>query len=116
MGKRPRLRVGDSSKESENIHKYFEIFLTPEKGHFRGSTLLNGGVGVVVVDALEILRFHLVPSDIGVGIELEGDGADEVFDEDGILVGAFGDSFFIAAFEEGIKFGTGGAFDEGDEV
>src|SRR5262245_43634821 len=57
----------------------------------RKLSLFDTSVGVVVVDALEILGFHPVPGHVRMGIEFDHDIADEVFDEDGVFVGAFGD-------------------------
>ncbi len=56
------------------------------------------------MDAFEVFGFDPVPLDIGVGIAFYGDGADEVFDKDGIIVGVFGDMFFVGSFEEGVDF------------
>jgi hypothetical protein len=56
------------------------------------------------MDAFEVFGFDPVPLDIGVGIAFHGHSADEVFDKDGIIVGAFGDMFFVGPFEEGVDF------------
>ena len=77
---------------------------------------LNHGVGAVIVDALEIFGFDAVPVNVGVGVAPQGDGADEVFDENGIVVGAFRHVFFVGPFQEGEDFGAGARFDEGDEI
>ena len=45
------------------------------------------------MDALKIFGFDPVPLDIGVGIAFYGNGANEVFDENGIIVGSLGDMF-----------------------
>ena len=74
------------------------------------------GVGAVIVDALKIFGLDAVPVDIGVGLALERDGADEVFYENGIIVGAFGDMFFVGSFQKREDFGAGTRFNEGDEV
>src|ERR1043165_9087408 len=60
--------------------------------------LLNRGVGVVIMDTFVIFRFDLVPSHVGMGVELQGDVADQVFDEYRVFVGALGDGFFIFPF------------------
>jgi len=62
------------------------------------------GVGAVVMDAFEVFRFNPVPLDIGVGIAFHGDGANEVFDENWIIVGPLGDMFFVGSFEERVDF------------
>ena len=67
-------------------------------------TAFDHGVGAVVMDAFEVFRFNSVPLDIGVSIAFNGDGANEVFDKDGIIVGAFGDMFFVGPFEERVDF------------
>lgn len=82
----------------------------------RGLAPLNHSVGAVIVDAFKILCFDAIPVDVRMGIALERDGADEVFDEDGIIVSPFGDVFFIRPLEEGENFGAGTRFDERDEV
>ena len=56
------------------------------------------------MDAFEVFGFNPVPLDIGVGIAFYGDGANEVFDKDGIIVGPLGDMFFVGPFEEGVDF------------
>ena len=70
------------------------------------------GVGVVIVDAFEVLRFNLPPGNARVVVGGGGNVAHEVFDEDGIGEGAFGDGFFVGAFEHTVEFATGRAFDE----
>ena len=69
-----------------------------------GLTALDHGVGAVVMDAFEVFGFNLVPLDIGVGIAFYGDGANEVFDENGIIVGSLGDMLFVGPFEERVDF------------
>ncbi len=56
------------------------------------------------MDAFEVFGFNPVPLDIGVCVAFHGNGADEVFDENGIIVGAFGDMFFVGPFEERVDF------------
>ena len=68
------------------------------------------------MDAFEVFGFDPVPLDIGVGVAFHGNGADEVFDENGIIVGSFGDMFFVGPFEERVDFRAGARFDESDEV
>lgn len=87
-----------------------------EKVRARCLALFDGGVGVVAVDALVIFGFDFVPGDVAMGVEFFGDAADEVFDEHRIFVSAFGHGFFVATFEEGVKFGAGAGFDQSDEV
>lgn len=70
----------------------------------------------MVVNAFEVFGFDFIPRDVAMGVEFFGDATDEVFDENWIFVGAFGDGFFIAAFEQRIQFATGAGFDEGDQV
>ncbi len=69
-----------------------------------GLTALDHGVGTVVMDAFEIFSFDPVPLEIGVGIAFYGNGANEVLDKDGIIVGSLGDMFFVGPFEEGVDF------------
>jgi len=56
------------------------------------------------MDAFEVFGFYPVPLDIGVGIAFHGDGANEVFDENGIIVGSLGDMLFVGPFEERVDF------------
>ena len=56
---------------------------------------LNHRPGVVIVDGLVVLSFDAEPGDARMGLGLHGDIAHEVFDEDGIVVGGFGDVFFV---------------------
>ena len=74
------------------------------------------GVGAVIVDALKIFGLDAVPVDVGVGLALERDGADEVFYENGIIVGAFGDMFFVGSFQKRENFRAGTGFNQGNEV
>lgn len=67
-------------------------------------TALDHGVGAVVMDAFEIFGFDPVPLDIGVGIAFHGHGANEVFDENWIIVGSLGDMFFVGPLKEGVDF------------
>src|ERR1041385_2217195 len=53
---------------------------------------LDAGVGVVVVDALEVLGLHLVPGHVGMRVELDPPIAHQVLYETGILVGALRDT------------------------
>ena len=76
--------------------------------------MLDEGVGVVIVNRLKVFCFNAIPSDFGDEIGAEGDIAHEVFDEDGIFVGPFGDGFFVGSFEEAIEFAGGRIFDEAD--
>ncbi len=56
------------------------------------------------MDAFEVFRFDPVPLDIRVGIAFYGNGANEVFDENWIIVGSLGDMFFVGPFEERVDF------------
>ena len=69
-----------------------------------GLAAFDHGVGAVVMDAFEVFGFDPVPLDIRVGIAFHGNGANEVFDENGIIVGSLGDMFFVGSFEEGVDF------------
>ena len=68
------------------------------------------------MDALEVFGLDAVPADVGMGVALQGDGADEVLDEDRPIVGLFGDVLFIRSLEKGENFRTAAGFDQGNEV
>ena len=70
----------------------------------RGLTALDHGVGAVVMNAFEVFGFDPVPLDIGVGSAFHGHGANEVFDENWIIVGSLGDMFFVGPLKEGVDF------------
>ena len=74
------------------------------------------GVGAVIVDAFKILSFDPVPSNIGVSFALDRDGANEILDEDWIIIRAFGDVFLVRALQKGKNLGTGAGFDQSDQV
>ncbi len=78
--------------------------------------LLDERVGVVVVNRFEVFGFDAVPEDVLLKICLFGDVADEIFYEDGVVVGTFGDCLFVGAFEDAIEFAGGTFFDDVDEV
>ena len=67
-------------------------------------TAFDHGVGAVVMDAFKVFGLDPVPLDIRVGIAFYGHSANEVFDENGIIVGSFGDMFFVGPLKEGVDF------------
>ena len=68
------------------------------------------------MDAFEILGFDAVPVDVGMGFAFYRYGSNEVFNEDRIIIGVFGDVFFVRSFQEGEDFRACRGFDQGDEV
>ncbi len=56
------------------------------------------------MDAFKVFGLDPVPLDIRVGIAFYGHSANEVFDENGIIVGSFGDMFFVGPFEKRVDF------------
>ncbi len=56
------------------------------------------------MNAFEVFGFDPVPLDIGVGSAFHGHGANEVFDENWIIVGSLGDMFFVGPLKEGVDF------------
>ena len=60
------------------------------------------------MDRLEILHLHAIPEDILIRLATNGDIPHQVFDEDRILVGLFGDMFFIGTLQQAEKLGAGG--------
>ena len=74
------------------------------KNRFNISALLDAGVGVVVVDALEVLGLDPVPRDVLVRLELEHHIADEILDKNRVFVGALSHRFFVGTLEQRIQF------------
>ena len=62
----------------------------------------------MVVDGLVVGAVDLVPADAVLVVEVDGEVADDVFDELGVLVGVFGDELLIRAFEDGEDLCAGG--------
>jgi len=54
----------------------------------------------VIVDGLEIFGFNNVRINAAFSIQSGGDVADHVFDKLRVVVGAFGDVFFVRALEQ----------------
>lgn len=73
------------------------------------------GPGVVVMDRFEVFGFDAIPSDRGMLIGFDSDVAHYIFYEDGVVVGGFGDKFFVWAFEDRVELSGSGGFDEVDE-
>ena len=69
--------------------------------------LLDIGIRRVVVDGLEIFRFEFVGGDPVVVVQSGSDVSDEVFDEFRVVVGAFGDVFFVWPFQQAVEFAGG---------
>ena len=74
------------------------------------------GEGAVIVDALEILGFDAVPVDVGMSFAFYRYSANEVFDKDGVIIGVFGDVFFVRSFQKGKDFRAGTGFDQRDQI
>ena len=73
-------------------------------------------VCAVIMDAFEILGFYAVPLDVGMSVAFEGNGTDEIFDKNRIIVGLFSHVFFVWPFEERKDFGAGTGFDQRNEI
>lgn len=56
----------------------------------------------MAVDRLEVLGVDLVPGDAIVVVEADGEVADDVLDELGVVVGLLGDELFVGALEHGV--------------
>ena len=80
------------------------------------SVFLHEGIGTVVVDAFEILRFHGEPGDVFICHEPFRNLPDDVLHEHGVLKGPFSDVLFIRAFKDGIDVTTGAALYQVDDV
>src|SRR5437868_2604347 len=100
-------RVRDCTKGKQIIHKNFKKNEgggkpggIEEKGPpvSAASAFFDAGIGIVIVDAFEVFRLHLVPGDIAMGIEFDGHVSHQVLDKDRVFVGAFGDGFFVLPF------------------
>ncbi len=81
--------------------------------HFR---VFDESVSVVVVDGLKVFRLNFVPEDGLFPVGAHGDVSNEIFHKDGVVVGAFGDCFFVGTFEHTIELTRCGLFDELDKV
>ena len=79
-------------------------------------TARDPGVGGMVVDGLEVLRFHHEPVDPRVGLQPRRDVAHQVLDELRVVVGALGDVFFIGALEEAIELAGGFLFGDANDL
>ena len=63
------------------------------------AVFLNHGIGIVIVNRLEVLGFDAIPGDAGLFFGSGRYVADEVFDEDWVVVSFFGDVFLVGALE-----------------
>src|ERR1700722_3553162 len=66
------------------------------------SPLLNARVRVVVVDALVILRFRLVPGHFRVGIQLQGHVSHQILHKNRVFVGALRNRLIVLPLEQRI--------------
>src|SRR5262245_34191820 len=78
------------------------VILSKTASNVLRSALLDARVGVVVVNALEVLRLDLVPRDIRMRVELHHHRPDQVLHENGTQIGAFGDRLLVTALEQGV--------------
>ena len=62
----------------------------------------------MVVDGFEILHLDAIPEDVRIRLATNGDIPHQIFDENRILVGLFGDMFFIGTLQQAEKLGAGG--------
>ena len=70
----------------------------------------------MVVDGFVVFDLDLIRADVVVAVEGEGDFANHVFDEPGVVVGLLGHEFFVWSLEHGVEGGGGGGFDHLDDV
>ena len=82
----------------------------------RASPFLNAGIGVVIVDALEIFRLDLVPRHPGVSIELERHVAHQILHEHRVFIGALRHELFVLPLEQCVQLRTRRTFDHRHHV
>ena len=80
------------------------------------SVFFNACVGVVVMDALEIFGFNLVPCHVRMLIQAHRHIPHQIFHKNRILKCALGYVFFIRPFEQGIQLAAGRGFNQLDNV
>jgi len=67
------------------------------------------------VDGFKVLCFHDIRANTLIRVQATGDIPYQVFNKLGIIVGFFGDEFFIRAFEQAEEFAGGFLFHQFDE-
>ncbi len=70
----------------------------------------------MVVDGLEVFRFHGVGADARVGIELAGHVPYHVLHELGIVVGVLGDVLLVGSLQQAVEFAGSLLFHQVDDV
>src|SRR5215470_10320595 len=97
------ITVAADAAEPERIRKASATQRTavtlPLSSSSAGLVLLDHRVRRVIVDRLEILRFHAIPLDARVAVEIRRDVAHHVLDELRVVVGALGDELLVGALE-----------------
>jgi len=70
----------------------------------------------MVVDRLEVFRFHGIGADALVGVQADSDVAHHVLDELGVVVGVFGEVFFVWSLQQAVDRRRGFDFYQRDQV
>ena len=72
-----------------------------------GISLLHIRIGAVVVDALEVLRLHGEPGNIGIGHKFLRHLPHHVFNEHGGFIGLFSNVLLVGPLEDGVDVTAG---------
>ena len=83
---------------------------------FLSPLLLNHRIGVVIVNRLEVLCLNAIPGDAALLLGRGGNVANEVFDENRIVVSLLGDVLFVGTLQKTVEFAAGAFFDEAHEI
>src|SRR5260370_9296488 len=113
--------VPKENKYAIKIFKNFWVSKPPPLPYKAGqpspsSALLDAGVSVVVVDAFVVLRFHLVPGHIGMGVQLERHVAHQVLHEHRVLVSPFCHRLLILPLHQPIHYRARRTFHQRDQI
>lgn len=77
---------------------------------------LNARIGVMVVNAFEVLGFDSIPGHPRIGVEPQSHVSHKIFDKYRIFVRSLGDRLFVLAFQQSIKLRTRGTFNHRNQV
>ena len=91
------FRLAMAASPTAMIRKMRETICMPMTSAF-----LNAGVGIVVVDALEILRLNPVPC-VLVRLEPQDNVANQILDEHRVFVRPLGDGLFVRPLEQRVQ-------------
>lgn len=81
-----------------------------------GGFFFNKGVGVVVVNGLEVLRLGAIPHDIGIRFAAERNVADQILNKNRVRIRLLGHVLFIRPFEQAEQLSAGGFLAEANHI